>query len=86
MDRLTIVPIASKSQSANSWTGIQCLKKFIDDVESGKVQPDKVIILWFTLNSDGSVNPHHWYAQIDRCEEIALLETAKQLAIGEWIK
>lgn len=83
---MKIVPIASRSTSAFSWSAEQCVSEFLADITTETVKPVKLAILWFSEDADGSLTPHTWKAQLDRAEEIALLEVAKLKAIDEWRK
>ena len=82
---LKVVPIATRSNSPNSWTGEQCIEDFVESIKAGKIDPAKVMIVWFSKDLlTGALTPHRWFAQVNKAEEIALLELAKQMAIDEW--
>lgn len=81
---LKIAPISQKSTNCYTWTGEQCVATFLADIRAGTINPAKIMIVWFSQDADGSLHPHRWFAQIDRCEGIALLDLAKHIAIEEW--
>ena len=83
---LKVVPLSSKSPNCNVWSGEQCVQAFLDDIKAGTIAPAKLMILWFSENPDGSLKPNRWFAQMNSCEEIALLEMAKQIGLEEWKK
>lgn len=81
---LKIVPIAHKAHNCAAWSPEQCIAEFLDDIRSAKIAPRKLMILWFEETADGSLRPHRWFANVNTCEEIAMLELGKHIAIDGW--
>lgn len=79
-----VVPISTKSQNCDVWTGEQCVAEFLADIKAGNAKPVKLMILYFEENPDGSLKPRRWYAKIDKKEEISLLVLAQHMAVEDW--
>lgn len=75
---------ASPSTDSAEWTGEECVAELLDAIRSGAVHPDKLMILWFSHEADGSLSPHRWFANMTGVEEVALLELGKKIAIEDW--
>lgn len=82
--RPKVIPISDKSKSCYSWSPDQCVTQFLDEIRSGKIEPTKIMILWFDEAKDGGLHPHSWFSQIDKFEGIALLELIKNQEMDDW--
>lgn len=69
---------------AIKWTPVEMVEEFLADLKANKETPDRMLIVWFSAEADGSLRPHRWYAGMTRADEIALLELAKQIAMDDW--
>lgn len=83
-DHLKIVPISTKSDNSATWTGEQMIQTFLDDIKSGAIDPQKIMIVWFSVDERGAMRPHRWFANLTKIEEVALLQLAQQISIDDW--
>lgn len=81
---LKVVPIARKADNSATWSPEQCIAQFLDDIRSQTIAPTKIMILWFETLPNGNLRPHRWFANVSSCEEIAMLELGKHIAIDDW--
>ncbi len=67
------------------WSPVTMLKHLIQEIESGLVEPEKMIVHWFT--KDNGKDQGHGFAISNTTftEHIALLEIAKVHALEDWM-
>lgn len=81
---LKVVSFASKALSSTAWSPEQCIAEFLADIRAAKIAPTKIMILWFSEDQDGRLRPNRWFANVSSCEEVAMLELGKHIAIDDW--
>jgi len=66
------------------WTPLSVLEEFTEDVRSGKIKAENVMVFYVAKNAEGRLIPHHWTQNVSIAEQIAYGELIKTLALEEW--
>ena len=80
-----VVQFADSTNMALHANPTGCLRAVLGDIEAGLFAPSHCMILLYSTNPDGTRKMHSYRAQLDRPEEIAMLELFKSMKILEWL-
>lgn len=76
--------LADVKQDASKWTARDALQDLIDDIDSGKMLPDKLVIHYVEKLENGGYK-HHWsVAGANIWEHLGLLDLAKDRMLRYW--
>ena len=79
-----VLEFSEKATTCYAWTVEQMLDAALEDIRTGKIKPSKAMFIFFETTPNNDLIEGMWRAQIDRAEEIALMELVKQKSINRW--
>ena len=80
-----IVSLAEKSTDNRKWTTQQMLERLLDDIKSGKENPDSGFFVYWEPNEDGSKSMHYWAVNLNLSEMIMLGEVMKRRLLKDFV-
>jgi len=84
-DLKKVVSIADKSGDSRMWSAEQMLEELLSDVRSGKLKPDKMIVLFWEPKDGGkSSTRYSRYVNFTKAEQVAFLARAAHDALHDW--
>ena len=86
MPKDNVTPIADKSGDSRMWSPRQCLQNLIDEIDAGKVKPEKVLILYWENVGAKKLRRCEYCSGMTMVEHVAYLSEACHSAIETWKK
>jgi hypothetical protein len=74
-----------KAEDNKDITPLDLLRTMIHDIETGALKVDGLMILWFNRPKGEDWDMGSYRARVDRVEQLAFLELAKERHIRGWL-
>ena len=79
-----VIKLVEESDNSSHWSPIDAIEQLLEDLKSGEVQPDSLIVSLFVDEGEHLVL-QNYYCNVRMKDSVALLYAALQRATSEWL-
>jgi hypothetical protein len=79
-----VVALIDKGKNSKMWTAEQMLTELLEEVKAGKVNPEKIIVLFWEPTQDRRLRKSSRCVNFTNADYVAFLASAAHDALHEW--